>query len=60
MLARVSEWTAATLLSLAMRLAAQARPFNLIVTNVPGPQIPLYMIRLAAVGGISNRAAVFG
>ena len=43
-LARVSEWTAATLLSLAMRLAAQARPFNLIVTNVPGPQIPLYMI----------------
>lgn len=43
-LARVSEWTAATLLSLAMRLAARARPFNLIVTNVPGPQIPLYMI----------------
>jgi hypothetical protein len=27
-----------------MRLAARARPFNLIVTNVPGPQIPLYMI----------------
>ncbi len=43
-LARVSEWTVATLLSLAMRLAARARPFNLIVTNVPGPQIPLYMI----------------
>ncbi len=43
-LAQVSEWTAATLLSLAMRLAARARPFNLIVTNVPGPQIPLYMI----------------
>ncbi len=43
-LARVSEWTVPTLLSLAMRLAARARPFNLIVTNVPGPQIPLYMI----------------
>ena len=43
-LARVSEWTAPTLLSLAMRLAARARPFNLIVTNVPGPQLPLYMI----------------
>ena len=43
-LARVSEWTVSTLLSLAMRLAARARPFNLIVTNVPGPQIPLYMI----------------
>jgi hypothetical protein len=43
-LARVSEWTVSTLLSLAMRLAARARPFNLIVTNVAGPQIPLYMI----------------
>ncbi len=43
-LARVSEWTVPTLLSLAMRLAARARSFNLTVTNVPGPQIPLYMI----------------
>src|SRR5262249_34234770 len=24
-------------------LAAKARPYNLIVTNVPGPQIPLYL-----------------
>jgi len=49
-LARVSEWTVPTLLSLAMRLAARARSFNLTVTNVPGPQIPLYMIgaRMAA------------
>ena len=43
-LARVSEWTVSTLLSLAMRLAARARSFNLTVTNVPGPQIPLYLI----------------
>jgi diacylglycerol O-acyltransferase / wax synthase len=43
-LARVSEWTVPTLLSLAMRLAARARSFNLTVTNVPGPQIPLYLI----------------
>ncbi len=43
-LARVSEWTVPTLLSLAMRLASRARSFNLTVTNVPGPQIPLYMI----------------
>ena len=43
-LARVSQWTVPTLLSLAMRLAARARSFNLTVTNVPGPQIPLYMI----------------
>ncbi len=43
-LARVSEWTVPTILSLAMRLAARARSFNLTVTNVPGPQLPLYMI----------------
>jgi WS/DGAT/MGAT family acyltransferase len=26
------------------RLAARARPFNLIVTNVPGPQFPVYVL----------------
>ena len=26
------------------RLAAQARPFNLIVTNVPGPSFPVYVL----------------
>jgi WS/DGAT/MGAT family acyltransferase len=46
-LARVSEWTVPTLLSLAMRLAARARSFNLTVTNVPGPQIPLYLLGCA-------------
>jgi diacylglycerol O-acyltransferase len=43
-LAAVSEWTSATLLSLAVRGAARARPYNMVVTNVPGPQIPLYML----------------
>jgi len=43
-LAAVSEWTSATLLSLAVRGTAQGRPYNLVVTNVPGPQIPLYML----------------
>jgi diacylglycerol O-acyltransferase len=43
-LATVSEWTVPTLLGLAMRLAARARSFNLTVTNVPGPQIPLYLV----------------
>jgi len=43
-LAAVSEWTSATLLSLAVRMAALGRPYNLVVTNVPGPQIPLYLL----------------
>jgi diacylglycerol O-acyltransferase len=38
------EWTGATLLGLAMRLASQASPFNLVVTNVPGPPTPLYLL----------------
>ncbi len=43
-LAAVSEWTSSTLLSLAVQLATRSRPFNLTVTNVPGPQIPLYLL----------------
>jgi len=43
-LAAVSEWTSSTLLALAVQLATRSRPFNLVVTNVPGPQIPLYLL----------------
>ncbi len=43
-LAAVSEWTSTTLLSAAVRLSMRSRPFNLVVTNVPGPQIPLYLL----------------
>ena len=43
-LAAVSEWTVPTLLSIATRMAYRARAANLVVTNVPGPQIPLYLI----------------
>jgi WS/DGAT/MGAT family acyltransferase len=43
-LAAVSEWTSATLLSLAVRASARGRPYNLVVTNVPGPQMPLYLL----------------
>ena len=34
----------ATLVALGARLAANARPFNMTVTNVPGPQFPLYLL----------------
>jgi WS/DGAT/MGAT family acyltransferase len=44
MLSAVSEWTSATLLSLAVRVSVRGRPYNLVVTNVPGPQVPLYLL----------------
>jgi WS/DGAT/MGAT family acyltransferase len=43
-LTQVGEWTPSTLLSLGARLATRVLPFNLVVTNVPGPQLPLYML----------------
>jgi WS/DGAT/MGAT family acyltransferase len=43
-LTQVGEWTPSTLLALGARLAVTALPFNLIVTNVPGPQQSLYML----------------
>ncbi|HME90200.1 MAG TPA: wax ester/triacylglycerol synthase family O-acyltransferase, partial [Myxococcaceae bacterium] len=43
-LAQVGEWTPTTILSLASRMATRALPFNLVVTNVPGPQVPLYLL----------------
>jgi len=43
-LARLSAGAPLTLVSLASRLASNARPFNMTVTNVPGPQFPLYLL----------------
>jgi len=40
----ISEWTTPRLLGGMVRLMAQSRPYNLVVTNVPGPQIPLYLL----------------
>jgi diacylglycerol O-acyltransferase len=44
MLLGMTEYVAPTLMSLAARLAHRQPFFNLIVTNVPGPQLPLYMM----------------
>jgi WS/DGAT/MGAT family acyltransferase len=43
-LASVSEWTVPTLLTVATRMAYRFRAANLVVTNVPGPQLPLYLL----------------
>ncbi len=44
LLTRVGEWTPSTLLSMGARMVTRALPFNLVVTNVPGPQVPLYLL----------------
>ena len=43
-LVQLSSGAPVTLLSMASRLASGARPFNMTVTNVPGPQFPLYLL----------------
>jgi len=40
----IAEWTPTVLLSLASRASAGSAPYNLMVTNVPGPQRELYLL----------------
>ena len=45
LLTQSASFTPSTVLSVAARVAAAtARPFNMTVTNVPGPQVPLYLM----------------
>jgi WS/DGAT/MGAT family acyltransferase len=43
-LTQLSGFAPPTIMSQASRLAARQRLFNLVVTNVPGPQFPLYLL----------------
>src|SRR5579884_3443197 len=43
-LTQLSGFAPPTILSQAARLQARQRLFNLVVTNVPGPQFPLYLL----------------
>lgn len=43
-LSEAAEWSSSTLLALGARNISRVLPCNIVVTNVPGPQIPLYML----------------
>jgi len=44
LLTQVADWTPTTLLSLGARNLTRLQSFNLVVTNVPGPQAPLFLL----------------
>jgi WS/DGAT/MGAT family acyltransferase len=43
-LTQAADWTPSTLLALGARNATRLLPFNMVVTNVPGPQLPMYLL----------------
>jgi WS/DGAT/MGAT family acyltransferase len=51
MLGRVAEYAVPGVVGLGVRLLSRLHPYNLIVTNVPGPQVPLYLLGARLLGG---------
>lgn len=43
-LEEISDWTLTTLFTAFARLSTVSRPYNVVVTNVPGPQFPTYFL----------------
>jgi WS/DGAT/MGAT family acyltransferase len=50
-LGQAAEYAIPGLLTVGVRLTARLHPYNLIVTNVPGPQLPLYLLGARLLGG---------
>jgi len=44
LLEEIADWTTTSLVTETIRLATRLRVFNLIVTNVPGPPVPLFLL----------------
>jgi diacylglycerol O-acyltransferase / wax synthase len=43
-LMQVADWTGPALMTFGARFANRVSPYNLLVTNIPGPQFPLYLL----------------
>ena len=44
LITELGDWVGTAFVTRSMRLAARVRAYNLVVTNVPGPPIPLYLL----------------
>ena len=44
LLEELADWTMTAVLSQLLRLAIRRRAYNIVVTNVPGPQLPLFLL----------------
>ncbi|MFI5319751.1 MAG: wax ester/triacylglycerol synthase family O-acyltransferase [Myxococcota bacterium] len=62
LLADLADWTTSALMGAAARAALQSRPFNLVVTNIPGPTRPLQVLgaKLQALAPALNLAEGLG
>ena len=50
-LLELAEWAGPTLFGLGVQMVGLMQPYNIIVTNVAGPQVPLYLLGAQMVAG---------